>query len=218
MKCKGKGKAKDFDGCGVELDYTTNNNLKTYKAKYGLGFKCGCYQKWLLTTPEGKEQIKRSAIKGKRIVEKEERKKFIEFKRSVRWDKAMDLADMYFSRYIRLKHSEDGKCTCYTCGAIKGIKEVDNGHFIKREHQAVRYHKNNCRPQCKTCNGDIKHNGKQLEFRENLILEIGLAEVEELERLGRSTFKTNAKYFRDIADEYREKVKRIQKEKGIKVW
>jgi hypothetical protein len=125
---------------------------------------------------------------------------------------------MYFSRYIRLLHSSEGFCTCYTCGSIKDIKDVDNGHYIKREHKTTRYSEKNCRPQCKTCNGDTKHNGKQIEFRENLVREIGLKEVEILEFLGRSTLKADGLFYRRTADEYRDKLNKLQKELNVKYW
>ena len=132
--------------------------------------------------------------KAKKIVQdkkNEVKKEFNQRKKELNVSKAMSNADTYFSRYIRLKHSIDGKCTCYTCGTEKDIKEVDNGHFEKRQHKATRYHENNCRPQCKICNGNTKHNGKQKEFRENLVNEIGLDIVLKVEALARTTIKAN---------------------------
>jgi hypothetical protein len=149
---------------------------------------------------------------------KEERKKDREAKREIDVSGAMRLADMYFSRYIRLFHSVDGECTCYTCGTIKEVKEVDNGHYEKRAHKSTRYHENNCRPQCKICNGDTKHNGKQAEFRVNLAHEIGEEEVLAIERLARTPIKANSVFYRNIADTYRNKLNELQKLLKIKLW
>ena len=204
-KCKGTGKAKGY-GCQTESVWR----------KYGL---CrSCYAKWLYTTDEGRELIERSRIKAKKKVETEKKREWTKRKRELNSGKTMKLADTYFSRYIRLKYSKDGKCTCYTCGALKDITDIDNGHFQKREHQATRYHEDNCRPQCKTCNGDVKHNGKQIEFRENLVREIGEDNVQEIERLSRSVYKTNYKHFKDLADHYREQLNQLQKKLNIKIW
>ena len=130
----------------------------------------------------------------------------------------MNLADIYFSRFIRLKHSfeHNGKryVNCYTCAKVVHVKQADNGHFIKREHKSVRYHENNCRPQCKTCNGDTKHNGRQSDFRRELSNEIGEDEVLELERLSRETIKADSYFYRAIATKYRLKVKELQNEIG----
>lgn len=203
---KGTGRALGFKGCG-ELKYMHRYSLCV-----------DCFKTWCLTTPEGKELIEKSRLTGKKKADKEKKSENRRKKRELDEKGAMGLADMYFSRYIRLKHSENGFCTCYTCGAILPIKQSDNGHYKKRQYKATRYHENNCRSQCKTCNGDIKHNGKQVEFRINLINEIGLQEVEEIERLARSFVKMSAKDYRDIADHYREKVNQLQKELGVKYW
>ena len=150
--------------------------------------------------------------------EKDEKKEHRKKKRDLDTSGAMKLADTYFSRYMRLKHSLHGYCTCYTCGTDKPIKEVDNGHYIKREHKATRYHENNCRPQCKTCNGDTKHNGKQAEFRVGLSYEIGEDAVIEIERLARTTTKASTVFYRNISDEYRVKVNELQKQLKVKYW
>lgn len=189
-----------------------------YNHKYGYGLNCGCYQNWLFNTPEGQEKLKKATLQAKKKVEQEKKREWMQRKRELNSSKTMKLADTYFSRYIRLKYSHNGKCTCYTCGSLRDVTDIDNGHFQKREHQATRYHEDNCRPQCKTCNGDIKHNGKQIEFRENLVREIGEDNVQEIEQLARSVFKTNYKHFKDLADYYREKVNELQKQLNIKIW
>lgn len=213
-KCKGTGKAKGY-GCNnlvEQVKYGKPNR------KYGLGLSCGCYNDWLLNTPEGKEKITQTIIKTKKQRVSNILKKARQEKRNFNTGNAMRLADMYFSRYIRVKYSKDGKCTCYTCGNIKPIKEVDNGHYQKREHKATRYNENNCRPQCKTCNGNVKHNGKQVLFKENLILEIGKEKVDELDRLAKTSIKADTKFFKDIAEKYRIKLNELQKERGIKIF
>lgn len=61
--CKSQGKAKGFDGCGEPTAFR----------KYGL---CRiCFAKWLYSTDEGKETIRKATIIGKKKSEKEERKK-----------------------------------------------------------------------------------------------------------------------------------------------
>lgn len=218
-KCKGSSKAKGF-GCNVELPYTERNGIKTYKAKYGLGLDCKCYYKWLSgETPEAKEQFNKLIISNRKRLEDEKKRVNRELKRMVDTKSAMRLADTYFSRYIRLFYADlNGNCTCYTCGDLVNLKECDNGHYQKREHKATRYHLNNCRPQCKSCNGDTKHNGKQDVFRKNLVYEIGEENVLEIEKLARSTFKTNTLWFREIADKYRIKLNELQDKLKVKYW
>lgn len=208
-KCKGTGKAKGF-GCGKMI----------YVRKYGLCFD-KCWREFLLSD-QGGSTLEKYTLRANKYLEKEEKQKekeeFNKLKEQVKSGDVMKLADMYFSRYIRLFHSKDNYCTCYTCGAIKLIKETDCGHFIVRENKSVRYDENNCRPQCKTCNGDTKHRGKQLEFRENLTREIGEKKVIELEGLGKQQIKAGYHFYKEISNKYRIKVNELQKEMGVKIW
>lgn len=202
-KCKGTGKAKD-SGCGLDKTIIL----------YGLCFDCRL--EWAMTTDSGKEWLKKQTSYKQRSNEKEKRKETRAKKNELTTYNSMSLADTYFSRYIRLKYSKDGKCTCFTCGIIKDIKQVDNGHYEKRAHKSTRYHENNCRPQCKKCNGNTACNGMQKEFRIHLVNEIGIESVLEVEKLSRQVQKTNYIFFKEIADKYRVLVNEIQKEKGVK--
>jgi len=205
-KCNATGKAKGYNSCGEHV----------YIFRYGMCEKC--FKKWVIETKEGNEVLLRSTIKAKKDIANEKKRKIVQAKREIDTKSAIRLADTYFSRFIRLKHSINGFCTCYTCGTIVTIKECDNGHYMKREHKATRYHENNCRPQCKKCNGDTKHNGKQVEFRINLINEIGIEEVEKIEKFSKSAIKANAMYYREIAEKYRNKVNDLQQQLKVKYW
>ena len=209
---------KKCKGCKEPLDFVIRNGIRVYDQKYGYGLKC-CYTNWLISDdPKAKETFDKFLIKNKKDYQAQKKKEFKAKKQEFNQKGLMSNADTYFSRYIRLKHSINGKCTCYTCGTIKPIKEVDNGHYMKREHKATRYHENNCRPQCKTCNGDTKHNGKQIEFRENLVNEIGEQMVIDIEKLSKTSIKANYLFFKGISDYYREKVNEMQKELKVKYW
>lgn len=62
-------------------------------------------------------------------------------------------ADSAFSKYIRLKHSdENGNTTCFTCGKVEILSEQDCGHYVSRIHYALRWDERNAHPQCKACN------------------------------------------------------------------
>lgn len=217
--CSGTGIAKGF-GCKTPLMFTEYNGRRTYDATYGLCNSCKI--DWAMNDEEGKKWLSKQTAykikKNKKEKEKEERKELREKRIQLNTGNAMKNADTYFSRYIRLKYSEEGKCTCYTCGDLKEIKEIDNGHFEKRGYKATRYHEDNCRPQCKTCNGDTASNGKQKEFRKLLVMEIGEEKVLEVERLAKTTIKADTNFYLQKSDYYREKVKEIQKEKNIKIW
>ena len=213
--CKGNYRVNKFQGCG-----TTQDNKRTY------GLCPKCLYKWTQETEEGKEWFeKQTAFKYKKNLEekkKEERRETRKLKDELNSKNAMRTADIYFSRFIRLKHSviKDFEvfCTCFTCGDVRPIKEMENGHYMKREHKATRYHEDNCRPQCKTCNGDVKHNGKQVYFKKGLEIQIGHDDVIEVERLSKTMIKANGMFYRAIATKYRKLVNDMQEQLGVKVW
>lgn len=182
---------------------------------YKFGICSVCFYDWLSDDERGK--IYKQKIFNKKVEQKIKQKRK-QKSRELNSSKTMSNADTYFSRYIRLKHSKNGKCTCYTCGTIKEIKEVDNGHYQKRGNQGTRYHEDNCRPQCKTCNGNTAKNGMQDVYRVNLSNEIGEEKVIEIEKLARSIQNTNHIYFQEISDYYREKLNELQKELKVKYW
>lgn len=132
--------------------------------------------------------------------------------------RAMDNADMWFSRYIRLKYSEQKMfglfvAKCYTCGAIHDIKLLDNGHYVNREHKTVRFNEDNCRPQCTYCNR--YRSGRHLEFGINLVKEIGSKRVDVLKQLSLFPGEDNEIFYREQSEIYRKKFNELLKERNI---
>lgn len=88
----------------------------------------------------------------------------------------IDDLDIIFSQLIRLTHADEhGRVTCYTCDVVKHWKQMQNGHFVSRAQMPTRFSLKNCRPQCKTCNEDL---------RGNLVVFAGRLEAEELGIVG----------------------------------
>ena len=80
--------------------------------------------------------------------------------------------DSIFSKFIRLRDSdEDGICRCITCGAPHYWKSVDNGHYIKRQHLALRFNEVNCNAQCRKCNW--LGQGEDVKYKDALIKKYG---------------------------------------------
>lgn len=119
---------------------------------------------------------------------------------------AMSRADTHFSLYIRLTHSfeigGERYCKCYTCGAIKHLKNIDCGHYHGRGNKLTRYHLDNSRPQCKKCNRF--QSGKHTEFGNNLLAEIGETRFEEIRQLALSGETCSITYFEEMANKFRE--------------
>lgn len=135
---------------------------------------------------------------------------------------AMKTADLWHSRYVRMKYSfpdVSGKellCKCYTCGSIKPIKIAECGHYHGRGIKATRYDENNSRPQCTRCNKFLS--GCHTAFEKHLTEEVGVEVVEELKELTRAYFKSTEAFFREVANKYRKLFYEQVKIKGINPW
>ena len=110
--------------------------------------------------------------------------------------------DAVFSKYIRNKYAKDGLVACYTCGKIGEVAHLQNGHFVSRSVRNLRWHEDNCRPQCFGCN--IMQGGQTITFRENLVKEIGETGVQFLEKSRFVTFKPTREWFEEKIAHYTE--------------
>ena len=89
----------------------------------------------------------------------------------------IDECDALFSRYIRLKYSdENGNVTCYTCGVVMNWKQSQCGHYKTRAVMFLRFDDRNARVQCENCNchkrGNLAVFGRNLEEEKPGITEI----------------------------------------------
>lgn len=122
--------------------------------------------------------------------------------------------DSWFSRYIRLKHSNDlGYVRCYTCGKSDFYKNQHCGHYIPRNILVTRFDENNCRPQCVGCN--LYGNGKFIDFRLNLVKELGEDKVLEMERSRFNIMKIDSSWYESKIGFYKEKVKEYERNKKV---
>lgn len=131
--------------------------------------------------------------------------------------------DSNFSKSIRLSYvvsvqsPETVYCRCYTCGKVEHIKDIQDGHYIKRNCKAVRFDRNNSRPQCVACN--LYGKGEQEKFRAHLVEEIGEDKVTDIEIRGKIKInKIHGYALQIINNEAKTMVNAICKEKGIKKW
>ncbi len=93
--------------------------------------------------------------------------------------------DSLFSLHIRNKYADwKGYCTCYTCGKVAPVKEMQCGHYVSRSCLSTRWDENNCRVQCPGCNV-FKH-GNYPAYTEHLLNEIGEEALKAIIRKGRS--------------------------------
>lgn len=115
-----------------------------------------------------------------------------------------------FARWVKLNWSEDGAfCNCFTCNKTIeiGSRDCQAGHFIPRTYAPTKFDERNVRPQCSYCN-EHRH-GAHVEFRENLINEIGLDQVQEIETRCRQRWKWDKQELIDQIKYYRDEVKNM---------
>jgi hypothetical protein len=135
--------------------------------------------------------------------------------------------DSNYSKSVRLQYvvvvedPDHAYARCYTCLGLFNIKDLDNGHYIKRGNKSVRFNRKfNSRPQCTSCNKHGK--GEQEKYRTNLVNEFGSKAVAEFELLAkRNRFKVktmNPYVLYLINEESKMLIKKYCKEKGINPW
>jgi hypothetical protein len=123
-------------------------------------------------------------------------------------------ADLWFSRFIRLRDSdENGYCKCITCNTVLYWKSMDNGHYVKRQHQGARFHEKNCHAQCKVCNW--QEQGRNDVYKQVIIERYGQQEHDLLKFAERHTTKHSCLEIKLIAKEYQKKAKDLAKNKGL---
>ena len=102
-----------------------------------------------------------------------------------------------YTELVKLKAERDGKLNCYTCPAKLELhtNNCQLGHYLSRGgYPGLTFHPDNSRLQCYRCNCLL--HGNTVEFRYQLIREIGIERVEQLEaarhlpiKLGRSDYE-----------------------------
>ena len=83
-----------------------------------------------------------------------------------------------------------------------------------RYFKSTRFDEKNCNLQCKKCNTFAE--GKQFEHGQFIDKKYGLGTAEKLLIKSKQLCKRNRHDFAVLADYYRKKVKRLEKELGIK--
>ncbi len=173
-KCKGTGKAIGY-GCG---------QLSTYRV-YGLGKECKCYQKWLLSSDEGKEYLTRITLKvnekSKKEQEREIRNKRIQEKKKLResltvWKNELQDEVNLIARLI------DKDLPCLAKG--KYSNQTHGGHIFSRgSNQTIRYNLHNIHRQSAQSNHFQNEDGL---LREGLVNEYGQPYMDFVSELRRT--------------------------------
>jgi hypothetical protein len=139
------------------------------------------------------------------------------FKKKVRRAKGQEgtLWD-WFSRYIRLRDTHNGRCKCFTCWRSFHPKEMEAGHFVKRDRKSVKYHEKNCHAQCHWCNQP--QDGNAGRYAVELDKRYGKGTAEMLIALGTRTGGIRPFEFKMLSDHYRKLANAEVERAGVQKW
>lgn len=123
-------------------------------------------------------------------------------------------ADRLFSLFIRNRDADkDGYISCVCCGGIYNIEQLDGSgnkvvqclHFMKREVYALRFQEDYAGAGCTYCNKNMFDNPKGKayhQFKDKLISDFGLIEVQRIETLNREINKLTESDLKNIIEHY----------------
>jgi hypothetical protein len=110
-----------------------------------------------------------------------------------------------FSEYIRRREADKfGYVYCVTCYSQMHWKRIQAGHFIGGRNLSILFEEDGCHPQCRGCN--VFGRGKQKEYYMFMRARYGLKRIDELYDQARGIKKMSISDFKEIEDEYRDKL------------
>ena len=118
-----------------------------------------------------------------------------------------------FSRYIRLRDCLETTGSpdwgeCITCDNQFEFKNLDAGHFIPGRHNGNLFSERGVHAQCRSCNRF--GNGRQLEYRRQIIKLYGEGADEELEKEAGETKRYTVADLEAIKTHYQDKIKQLE--------
>ena len=109
--------------------------------------------------------------------------------------------DRALSRFVRMNASDEGgTAQCVTCGALHFWKDMDCGHYIKRQHKSVRWDERNVGAQCRKCNRFA--GGSMDQFAQHILDKHGAEVHAELIRLKHASRKWTAEELQALVFKY----------------
>jgi len=116
----------------------------------------------------------------------------------------------YFSKFIRLRDSENGICKCITCEKRGRWKDFHAGHCITRDKATTFLDEENVNGQCPHCN--TFQAGKQLEHAQAIDNKYGAGTANALLKKSKLPGNFTLSGFDDLAARYKVRVENFLNE------
>lgn len=128
--CKGTTQKTKGHGCGALLKYSEHNGLKTYYQRQGLGIECKCWNKWLMNTEDGQEEIIRVSRKAGMVSAQKLKKETKE--KTDKMKSELMTANEYRSKKLQPVINSIARLIDYGCPCIatNNYGKENGGHFI----------------------------------------------------------------------------------------
>lgn len=114
--------------------------------------------------------------------------------------KLKKLADKYFSEYIRKRDNY----VCFTCGKKGDKTNIQNGHYVSRSFNALRFSERNCHAQCVGCN--IFKRGAMDEYAISLVKKHGPEILQELAEEKRKVKQFTVRELEGMIEDFKQKL------------
>ena len=199
--CRGTGRALGF-GCGLLVPVVRYGQANRI---YGLGKSCECYMKWILNTPEGKEQVQKSTLKAtepRRSLEKAEK----QHKETNGIQAALTLTKTVVHEMVRLR--DKGK-PCVSCDA-EWEESFQACHCYPTRYRSIRFHFHNVNGGC--CNCNLFLDGNETEYLIKLPNRIGQDNFDSLKKLAELDGKFNKHWTKTELSNIRKEARNMIKE------
>lgn len=190
-KCKGQNKAKGH-GCNIFVPVSLYNKSNRI---YGLGLSCGCYGKWLTSTPEGKEKIQKATLKATK-----QRRDLKEAETQKKERKSLPylIKNTVNAVHKNIKQRDKYK-PCISCNT-PWHKDFQAGHYYKAElYYTLKFDYDNIHGQCVKCN--IRLEGNLNPYGINLPIRIGNDAFNELKEKAILDNQLNHKWDREALND-----------------
>lgn len=116
--------------------------------------------------------------------------------------------DTVFSKFIRRRDCGFEYGRCISCGKIVTYSGCHNGHYVNRQHMALRFDEQNCNAQCVECNSYDE--GNVQGYRRGLIVKIGEKATDMLEIRKHNTCHLSEVELDILYSHYKQKLKQIE--------